>query len=306
MAGAFRTSAERPRTTTPTVRSLLRRAPATASRASRRSRRPSIPGRAHAFHTHPGQEEVIFVLEGRIEQWIERREARARSRRRRGDRGRRGARDVQRRGRSRAHPRDPLAVRRRVGLRASSTSAATSRGRRYAGSATPASASTTPVAPAPRSVTTTPRRSTKSATAAPARTAYCHGSLSARASGIAEPMIAPIAAGPAPSRNARTDAFWRMRSKRSAPSRMNENEGANATAAASAPIASLRQEVAERRLGFYTASEYDIAPLLKRKSRLTDLWSSAAPACWRLIAASALSSFSGTAFGHTSARTAST
>ena len=57
-------------------------------------------------------------------------------------------------------------------------------------------------------------------------------------------MIAPIAAGPAPSRNARTDAFWRMRSKRSAPSRMNENEGANATAAASSASADPRRGVA--------------------------------------------------------------
>ena len=28
-------------------------------------------GGSHPFHTHPGQEEVIWVLEGRIEQWIE-------------------------------------------------------------------------------------------------------------------------------------------------------------------------------------------------------------------------------------------
>jgi quercetin dioxygenase-like cupin family protein len=28
-------------------------------------------GQAHAFHRHPNQEEVIYVLEGRIEQWIE-------------------------------------------------------------------------------------------------------------------------------------------------------------------------------------------------------------------------------------------
>jgi quercetin dioxygenase-like cupin family protein len=29
-------------------------------------------GQAHAFHRHPNQEEVIYVLEGRIEQWVER------------------------------------------------------------------------------------------------------------------------------------------------------------------------------------------------------------------------------------------
>jgi quercetin dioxygenase-like cupin family protein len=28
-------------------------------------------GGSHPFHTHPGQEEVIWVLEGHIEQWIE-------------------------------------------------------------------------------------------------------------------------------------------------------------------------------------------------------------------------------------------
>lgn len=30
------------------------------------------PGKSHAFHYHPGQEEVIYVLEGTIEQWVER------------------------------------------------------------------------------------------------------------------------------------------------------------------------------------------------------------------------------------------
>jgi quercetin dioxygenase-like cupin family protein len=30
-----------------------------------------LPGKAHAFHYHPGQEEVIYVLEGVVEQWIE-------------------------------------------------------------------------------------------------------------------------------------------------------------------------------------------------------------------------------------------
>ena len=72
-----------------------------------------------------------------------------------------------------------------------------------AGSGPPARATTTPTAAAHRSVGTTPRRSASSSSAAPARTAYCHGSASARASGIAEPRIAPIAAGPAPLRKAR-------------------------------------------------------------------------------------------------------
>lgn len=30
-----------------------------------------LPGKCHDFHRHPGQEEVIYVLEGTIEQWIE-------------------------------------------------------------------------------------------------------------------------------------------------------------------------------------------------------------------------------------------
>ena len=30
------------------------------------------PGFGHDFHKHPGQEELIYVLEGTIEQWLER------------------------------------------------------------------------------------------------------------------------------------------------------------------------------------------------------------------------------------------
>jgi len=30
-----------------------------------------IPGMGHNFHRHPEQEEMIYVLEGEIEQWIE-------------------------------------------------------------------------------------------------------------------------------------------------------------------------------------------------------------------------------------------
>ena len=29
-----------------------------------------LPGRCHDFHRHPGQEEVIYVIEGSIEQWV--------------------------------------------------------------------------------------------------------------------------------------------------------------------------------------------------------------------------------------------
>ena len=45
--------------------------PRDGSPASSRSRRRSFPGKAHPFHFHPGQEEVIYVLEGTIEQWVE-------------------------------------------------------------------------------------------------------------------------------------------------------------------------------------------------------------------------------------------
>lgn len=31
-----------------------------------------IPGKGHAFHKHPEQEEVIIVVSGEVEQWIER------------------------------------------------------------------------------------------------------------------------------------------------------------------------------------------------------------------------------------------
>ena len=29
-----------------------------------------LPGKSHDFHRHPGQEEVIYVIEGSIEQWV--------------------------------------------------------------------------------------------------------------------------------------------------------------------------------------------------------------------------------------------
>jgi quercetin dioxygenase-like cupin family protein len=31
-----------------------------------------MPGKGHDFHKHPDQEETIYVLEGEIEQWLER------------------------------------------------------------------------------------------------------------------------------------------------------------------------------------------------------------------------------------------
>ena len=30
-----------------------------------------LPGKSHAFHRHPNQEEVIYVLSGELEQWVE-------------------------------------------------------------------------------------------------------------------------------------------------------------------------------------------------------------------------------------------
>ena len=33
---------------------------------------PINPGGGHAFHRHPDQDEVIWVREGRVEQWLER------------------------------------------------------------------------------------------------------------------------------------------------------------------------------------------------------------------------------------------
>ena len=30
------------------------------------------PGQGHSFHKHPNQEEVLYVVDGRIEQWIDR------------------------------------------------------------------------------------------------------------------------------------------------------------------------------------------------------------------------------------------
>jgi len=69
------------------------------------------------------------------------------------------------------------------------------------GSGPPAKEIASPTAAAPSRVRTTPRRSTSSSTPAPASTANCHGTESARASRTAAPRMAPIAAGPAPSRN---------------------------------------------------------------------------------------------------------
>jgi quercetin dioxygenase-like cupin family protein len=31
-----------------------------------------LPDKGHAFHRHPNQEEVIYVLDGQVEQWVDR------------------------------------------------------------------------------------------------------------------------------------------------------------------------------------------------------------------------------------------
>ena len=36
------------------------------------------PGKGHSFHKHPHQEEVIYVMEGEIEQWVDREKRRLR------------------------------------------------------------------------------------------------------------------------------------------------------------------------------------------------------------------------------------
>jgi quercetin dioxygenase-like cupin family protein len=71
MAGVFKTSADRPREATPDGEIANAVGPADGVSGIAAVEATFAPGRAHAFHTHPGQEEVIFVLEGRIEQWIE-------------------------------------------------------------------------------------------------------------------------------------------------------------------------------------------------------------------------------------------
>ena len=56
-----------------------------------------LPGKCHDFHRHPGQEEVIYVIEGTIEQWLERDRRVLLGRRLGRDPRLRRARDVQRR-----------------------------------------------------------------------------------------------------------------------------------------------------------------------------------------------------------------
>jgi quercetin dioxygenase-like cupin family protein len=69
--GTFKTSADRPREQTADGELAPAVGPADGVTGIAAVEATFNPGRAHAFHTHPGQEEVIYVLEGRIEQWIE-------------------------------------------------------------------------------------------------------------------------------------------------------------------------------------------------------------------------------------------
>jgi hypothetical protein len=76
----------------------------------------------------------------------------------------------------------------------------------------PVGATTAPAAPAmSRPLTTPPRRRAQSQTSAPTRIGICHRCASSKPSGIADPAIAPITAGPAPVRNASTARFARIR-----------------------------------------------------------------------------------------------
>ena len=72
------------------------------------------------------------------------------------------------------------------------------------GSGAPATAASAPVTPAAMSVMTTPRRSANSSDGRGGEDGVLPALVEREASGIAAPRIAPIAAGPAPSRNART------------------------------------------------------------------------------------------------------
>ena len=91
----------------------------------------------------------------------------------------------------------------------------------------PSAAAARPAIAPPASTSATGRRASR-ASAAAASTASCHGCVSARASGTAAPRIAPTAAGPAPSRNARASGDSRSAAKRPPSAKTRMNEGANA------------------------------------------------------------------------------
>ena len=116
-----------------------------------------------------------------------------------------------------------------------------------------------PAAAAARRVGTTPRRSASNTIAAPTRTTYCQGSLSARARVMAEPAMAPMAAGPAPSRKARALRWRAIGRSGGPPSRTNAKDGLNATATASRPPREPGGGVADDRDGLHDGSGGDLA-----------------------------------------------
>jgi quercetin dioxygenase-like cupin family protein len=71
MAGVFKTSADRPRDVSENGEIAPAVGPADGVTGIAAVEATFAPGGSHPFHTHPGQEEVIYVLEGSIEQWIE-------------------------------------------------------------------------------------------------------------------------------------------------------------------------------------------------------------------------------------------
>jgi quercetin dioxygenase-like cupin family protein len=71
MSGVFKLAADRPRNRADGVEIAPAVGPADGSAGIAAVEATFDPGKDHAFHTHPGQQEVIWVLEGRIEQWIE-------------------------------------------------------------------------------------------------------------------------------------------------------------------------------------------------------------------------------------------
>ena len=99
---------------------------------------------------------------------------------------------------------------------------------------TPARATTTPTAPARSNPLTTPRRTAKSQSRAPASTGICHRCWNERPRGMADPAMAPMTAGPAPVRNDVTVLFARIWSKRGPPTSTKTNDGVKATTVARA------------------------------------------------------------------------
>ena len=129
------------------------------------------------------------------------------------------------------------------------------------GTGAPSSAATTPATPAASSVTTTPRRPTTNGYGCTAEDRRLPPVVEApRPSGIAEPTIAPIAAGPGAVQERPHVAGSRAagRSGR-APSRTNANDGAKATSAASRPPPTPGRRVADDGDGLHHRTGRDLA-----------------------------------------------